>query len=173
MPFDFANILVFTLVTIGFIFVALLIGKFVRPHRPDSEKNSTYECGERPIGSAWFNFNPRFYIIALVFIIFEVEIAVMIPAAVVFTDWLNAGRGLTALVEILIFVLILLVGLAYVWRNGDLTWLKSIRRLPDRADAAVDLGSSNPREADRAGEAPVSAQEPTKGEPAPREERLS
>lgn len=141
MPFDFANIVIFTLVTVGFIFVALLLGKFIRPHRPDSEKSSTYECGERPIGTAWFNFNPRFYIIALVFIIFEVEIAVMVPAAVVFTDWLKAGGGLVALVEILIFVLILLVGLAYVWRKGDLTWLKSIRDLPERADDAVEPGT--------------------------------
>ena len=84
MLFDFANVLVFTALGLGFVGVNLLIGKLLRPANPQTRKLSTYECGEPSTGSAWVNFNIRFYLVALVFIIFEVEIAFVFPVAAVF-----------------------------------------------------------------------------------------
>jgi NADH-quinone oxidoreductase subunit A len=71
-------------------------------------------------------FNFRFYLIALIFIIFDVEIAFMFPVAAVFRRWIDSGQGLLALAEILVFVLILFLGLVYVWAKGDLKWQKRI-----------------------------------------------
>ena len=135
MPFDFAVVLMFLLVGAGFVGIALLIGRFVRPSRPDPQKALTYECGERAIGTAWFNFNPRFYVLALVFIVFDVEIALTFPVSVVVRDWIAAGRGLTAVVEIVLFVAVLVAALAYVWGKGDLDWIRDIGKDEDAAAA--------------------------------------
>jgi len=121
MNFDFANVLVYILISALFIFGSLTVGRILRPHRPTPQKLTTYECGEDAIGSAWIQFNVRFYIIALIFLIFDVEIAVLFPWATIFKK-----VGFLALVEMLLFVGILVVGFAYVWVKGDLEWLKSI-----------------------------------------------
>lgn len=126
MLFDFANVLMFIAVGIGFVFATLLLGRFLRPKIAETEKGETYECGERPVGNAWIQFNFRFYLIALIFIIFEVEIAFMFPVAAVFRRWVENGQGVLALIEILVFVLILFVGLIYVWAKGDLKWQKRL-----------------------------------------------
>jgi NADH-quinone oxidoreductase subunit A len=128
---DFAMVLVFLVVSFAFIAASLAVGHFVRPHLPDPEKSTTYECGERPIGSAWFNFNPRFYVMALIFIVFDAEIAVTFPAAVVVRRWVETGRGGFAVFEIGVFLAVLLVALAYVWGKGDLDW---VRLLSDPSD---------------------------------------
>ena len=127
MLFDFANVLVFTALGLGFVGVNLLIGKLLRPANPQTGKLSTYECGEPASGSAWVNFNIRFYLVALIFIIFEVEIAFIFPVAAVFRQWIESGQGLFAFVEILIFVGILFLGLIYAWAKGDLEWVKKVR----------------------------------------------
>ncbi len=127
MLFDFANVLVFTAVGAAFVGVNLLMGRLLRPANPQARKLSTYECGEPASGSAWVNFNMRFYIIALIFIIFEVEIAFVFPVAVAFRRWIESGRGLFAFVEILLFVGILFLGLVYAWAKGDLEWVKKIK----------------------------------------------
>ncbi|OFZ79870.1 MAG: hypothetical protein A2583_06270 [Bdellovibrionales bacterium RIFOXYD1_FULL_53_11] len=124
--FGFVSVLVFLSLAFLFVFGVLVAGRFVRPRRPSREKASVYECGERPIGKAWFNFNPRFYIIALVFLIFDVEIAFTFPVATVFSAWVKAGKAALVYSELALFVGILLVGLAYVWRKGDLDWLKKL-----------------------------------------------
>ena len=121
MYFEFANVLVYILVSAGFIFGSMTLGRVLRPSNPTPEKLTTYECGEEAIGSAWIQFNVRFYIIALIFLIFDVEIAVLFPWAVIFKK-----LGLLALAEILIFTGILVVGFIYVWVKGDLEWLKSL-----------------------------------------------
>ena len=123
MYFEFANVLVYILVSAGFIFGSMTLGKVLRPDNPNAQKLSTYECGEEAIGSAWIQFNVRFYIIALIFLIFDVEIAVLFPWAVIFK---KPGMGLLVLAEILIFTGILVVGFVYVWVKGDLEWLKSL-----------------------------------------------
>ncbi|MBF0105282.1 MAG: NADH-quinone oxidoreductase subunit A [Deltaproteobacteria bacterium] len=126
MLFSYSNVLVFAAVGIAFILVTLSIGALIRPYAPSLNKLSSYECGEEPVGSAWMNFNIRFYIIALIFVIFDVEVAFMFPVVRIFKEWILEGRGVVALLEILVFVLILLVGFIYVWKKGDLNWVKKI-----------------------------------------------
>jgi len=125
MLFDFASVLCFTLLGAGFIWVNLLIGRLLRPSNPQLRKLSTYECGEPASGSAWVNFNVRFYFIALIFIIFEVELAFIFPVAVVFREWLQNDAGLFAFGAIAIFTIIVFLGLVYDWRKGDLEWVKN------------------------------------------------
>ena len=125
----FGTVGLFILGGLGFILIALMVGKVLRPNRPNEEKLTTYESGEDPVNNAWGQFNLRFYIIALVFILFEVELVFLFPWAVVFADddlilATNGLWGWLSLIEMVIFVLILAVGLAYVWANGMLTWLR-------------------------------------------------
>jgi NADH-quinone oxidoreductase subunit A len=127
MLIDFANVLVFMVLGAAFVGVNLLIGKLLRPNNPQPRKLSTYECGEPASGSAWVNFNIRFYIVALIFIIFEVEIAFIFPVATIFRQWVESGRGLFAFTEIMIFIGILFLGLIYAWAKGDLEWVKKVK----------------------------------------------
>ena len=121
MLFSFASVFLFFVV--GFVLLAftLLLSKLIQPKgKPGADKYIPYECGELPEGSAWIRFNIRFYVFALIFIIFDVEIVFLLPWAVVFKR-----LGAFAFVEGLIFIGILLVGLAYVWKKGDLEWVKA------------------------------------------------
>ncbi len=124
--FGLVNVVTFLLLALLFVFGTLLFGRFVRPRRPAPEKSSVYECGERPVGKAWFNFNPRFYIVALIFVAFDVEIAFTFPVAAVFNSWVHSGGAMLAFAELAAFLVILIIGLAYVWRKGDLDWLKRL-----------------------------------------------
>ena len=135
----YATVAAYFLVALGFVLAALWLGKLIRPSRPYSEKLETYECGEAPIGLAWFNFNPRFYVVTLIFIIFDVEIAFIYPVAKVFRQWALQGSGWFAFVEIFLFVAVLMLGLVYVWVKGDLDW---IRR--DLARAPAGQGEQPP-----------------------------
>ena len=126
MAFDLGVGLMFFLVGFGFVFANLLLGKFFRPDNPYADKNEIYECGERPIGNAWIQFNPRFYLVALIFLIFDVEIAFVFPIATVFKDFLASGNGGIAIAALFLFLSILLLGLAYVWRKGALHWVKRL-----------------------------------------------
>ncbi|MFQ6614377.1 MAG: NADH-quinone oxidoreductase subunit A [Fidelibacterota bacterium] len=116
---DFGTIFLFLLLGIILIAVILLLQRLIAPSNPSTDKQSTYECGEVAEGSAWVQFNIRFYVIALIFLIFDVEMVFMYPWAVVFKE-----LGLFAFVEMAIFLVILLIGLAYVWRKADLDWVK-------------------------------------------------
>ena len=127
MAFNLANVLVFSIVAVAFCAVHLAIGKLLRPYNPEAKKLTTYECGESPTGGAWINFNIRFYLVALIFVIFEVEVAFIFPVAVAFRSWLLNGQGLFALTEILLFLGILIVGLVYVWVKRDLEWIKRLQ----------------------------------------------
>ena len=134
MYFHFANVLVFLLLGLGLAGMMLGLGRFLRPSNPLAPKLATYECGEPPTGSAWINFNIRFYLVALIFVIFDVELAFMYPVVAVYRDWLLSDRGLFALTELLLFVGVLAIGLVYVWAKRDLEWVK---RLP--AEAPEDI----------------------------------
>ncbi|MBF6560127.1 MAG: NADH-quinone oxidoreductase subunit A [Candidatus Binataceae bacterium] len=126
MYFNFAVPLALTIIAL--LMMAGLIGlqKLLAPRNPFARKLMPYECGEPPTGQAWINFNVRFYLIALVFVIFEVEVAFVYPIAAVYLEWVRSGRRLYALSEILIFLLILFVGLIYVWAKRDLEWIKNV-----------------------------------------------
>jgi NADH-quinone oxidoreductase subunit A len=126
MYFHFANVLVFLLLGLGLCAMMLGLGRLLRPSNPLAPKLTTYECGEPPTGSAWINFNIRFYLIALIFVIFDVELVFMYPVCAVFRDWLQSGRGLFALAEMLLFVGVLAIGLVYVWVKRDLEWIKQV-----------------------------------------------
>ena len=93
MQFQFTVVLIFLTVSAVTVGLALWIGRFLRPRIPDPQKEQIYECGERPIGSAWFNFNPRFYLFALVFIVFDAEIALTYPVAAVVREWIARETG--------------------------------------------------------------------------------
>jgi NADH-quinone oxidoreductase subunit A len=140
MGFEYGAVLVFALVAVGFAFGGITLSRVIGPKFPNAEKASIYECGERPIGVAWFNFNPRFYLVALVFVIFEVDIALTFPVVAVYRRWTEASPTLAwvAFVELLLFIAILVVGLAWVWVHGDLEWVKNVAGLPAQPPAAAN-----------------------------------
>lgn len=126
MGYNFTVVLVLALLAAVVVFGGLAAQYFLAPRLHSDNKSMVYECGEVPVGGAWFNFNPRFYIVALIFIIFDVEIALTFPIGVVYREWMASPDWLVAFVEVAMFMLILLVGLAYVWRKGDLQWIRLI-----------------------------------------------
>jgi len=115
-----AAILVFLVTVLALLLFILVLWKVLRPERFSEEKLTTYECGEEPVGNAWIQFNIRFYVFALIFIVFDVEAVFLLPWAVVFRR-----LGTIAYVEGLVFIGILAVALAYVWRKGDLAWVRA------------------------------------------------
>jgi NADH-quinone oxidoreductase subunit A len=146
--FEFANVLVFTLVAVGFVAVNLLIARLLRPRGRDVPgKREIYECGEPTVGPAWVRFDIRFYTIALMFVVFDVEVALLFPWGAVFRDLVEEGLGVVALVEAGAFIAILMVGLAYVWARGDIDWTATApvdtQRRPDPR-SEVTLGEAAP-----------------------------
>lgn len=136
MLLDYANVLIFLGIGAFFVVFNLFVGKLIRPQNPSPEKLSTYECGEEPVGGSWIQFNIRFYVVALVFIIFEVEVVFLFPWAVVIKDLMQYGWF--AFVEMMVFVLILLVGLAYAWKKDALEWVKP-KVIPDKESDTANL----------------------------------
>jgi NADH-quinone oxidoreductase subunit A len=130
---------VILLMALGGIMVvgALLVGKLIRPSNPSELKETAYECGEIPVGAAWSNFNVRFYVIALVFIIFDVEGALMFPVAAVFKKFNEIGEGAVVLCSLLLFISILLGGLVYCWKKGDLDWVRSYQFTKEDLEASL------------------------------------
>lgn len=114
---EFGNILLFLIVGILFVAMSLMVAKFLRPDRPNAEKLATYECGETPFGSARVQFNNRFYIIGLMFLIFEVEILLLFPWVMVFQE-----IGWYAFTVMIIFVFLIFIGFAYELGKGHLQW---------------------------------------------------
>jgi len=122
MYYDYAPIILLIFLAIALIALPLVIQRLISPtDNKGGEKLIPYECGEIPEGSAWVKFNIRFYVIALIFIIFDVEVIFMFPWAVIFN---GSDNQVFYFVEMFIFMAILLVGLAYVWIKGDLDWVK-------------------------------------------------
>jgi NADH-quinone oxidoreductase subunit A len=182
-------LLLFTLVGVAFILVNLSVGKLLRPAKMDAEKATIYECGEPTIGSAWVQFDLRFYVVALLFVIFDVEMAFFFPWAAVFgqanqladpnlpaeqrvalvaglqrttpaavrqqfekapvleQQTVPAARSLArvAFFDILFFFGVLLVGFAYLWKRGDLDWVRSTAA-QRAARAAMPVEGTRPRE---------------------------
>jgi len=117
------------------VLLAIFVSKFIRPNKPSELKETAYECGEIPQGTAWSQFNVRFYVVGLIFIIFDVESALMFPVVAVFKSLNEAGLGGLILTEVLIFLFILVAGIAYCWKKGDLDWVKSYQFIPGNSDS--------------------------------------
>ena len=115
------------LITTAIVMVlgAFIVSRILRPSKPSELKSTPYECGELPVGAAWSNFNVRFYVLALVFIIFDVEAALIFPVAVIFNRFSEIGEGGIVLVTFLLFISILVEGIVYCWKKGDLDWVKT------------------------------------------------
>ena len=131
MFLDYHAVLVFLITGVGMVSAPLILGVLFRPKNPYPEKNMAYECAEDPIGPAQIRFDMRFYTIALIFIIFEVEIALMFPWAHVFASSPDQALALGAG---LIFMFIVFLGLVVDWAKGDLDWVKTFqnkRRVQD------------------------------------------
>ncbi|MCU0429757.1 MAG: NADH-quinone oxidoreductase subunit A [Cytophagaceae bacterium] len=125
----FGGILIFILGGIAFVLLVVGIARMIRPNRPDENKLSPYECGEDPVGNVWTNFNVRFYLVALLFLLFEVELVLLFPWAVLFSDAESLATFGTSwiwisITEITLFLGMLIAGLAYAWRKGYLAWVK-------------------------------------------------
>lgn len=169
-------LMIFIATGIGFLAVNLFVGRLLRPHRPSAEKETIYECGEPTIGSSWIQFDLRFYVVALLFVIFDVEMAFFFPWAIVFgnanklaqdnlpaAQRIEAQDGLLpgttpatdeqvpeqqvaakrlawfAFADILFFFGVLLVGFAYLWKRGDLDWIRSTASQTDAPTAQTEL----------------------------------
>lgn len=129
---EFGKALIFIILGAVFVAAGLIAAWLLRPHRPYPEKNATYECGEEPVGNAWIRLNVRFYVVALVFLIFDVEVVFLFPWALIFRQ-----LGLFGFLEMAVFLVILLVGYTYVWVKGDLDWDKPKPELPTIKGAGV------------------------------------
>ncbi|MGE5191511.1 MAG: NADH-quinone oxidoreductase subunit A [Deltaproteobacteria bacterium] len=182
------HFLLFTVLGVVFLLLPLVLGLFVRPTNPTPQKLAAYECGEPTIGSSYVQFDLRFYVVALLFIIFDVEVAFFFPWAAVYggatqlldsriaqTDpariqlsekLLNYPAGtlaadnvvsaatahtlaLTGLADILVFFGILLVAFAYVWKRGDLDWVRAITSARAQRETAARGAGSAPAGSDR------------------------
>ena len=129
MAETYIGLLTFIVTGILFLSVTFGISKILRPNLPDAEKLSIYECGEEAISGGQIQFNSRFFVIALIFVLFEVELIFLFPWAIVFSNSqiVTKSSGLwlkIALIEMIVFVLILGLGLAYAWVKGHLDWIK-------------------------------------------------
>ena len=126
MPAGFNVILVFGIVGVAFVIICLALSWLLRPHRPNPEKLATYECGVVPTGQGWYQANVRYYLFAIIFVLFDIETAYLYPWAVQFRG--EGGvlrllqRGGFLVIEMLIFLGILMFGVIYAWRKGALEW---------------------------------------------------
>ena len=116
---EFGKIFAFLLVSGIFVVAVVFVAKIIRPARPTKEKLLTYECGEDVQGSPWVKFNIRFYVVALIFLIFDVEVVLLIPWALAYKNF-----GIGGFLVGGIFLVLLGLGMAYEWRKGDLEWEK-------------------------------------------------
>ena len=117
LPFNYWPVIVYLVAAIGFGVVTVSVGYLLRPSRPDPSKLSPYECGCPPVGDANESFSVHFYIIAMLFVLFDLEAVFMYPWAITF------GRlGMLGFVEMVVFIAVLLVGYFYAWKKGALEW---------------------------------------------------
>ncbi|MBS1530086.1 MAG: NADH-quinone oxidoreductase subunit A [Bacteroidetes bacterium] len=139
---EFGKIFIFLIVGIIMVAFAFFVVRLISPNKPNPEKLTSYECGEEPTGNAWLPFNTRFYVIALIFLLFDVEMVFILPWATVFGNKTLIGAdsrwGWLSMTEMFIFLGILIIGLIYVWVKGDLDWIKPRPVIP-AADTQVPM----------------------------------
>jgi NADH-quinone oxidoreductase subunit A len=156
---DFTTVLVFLVFGAGFVFLNVnVLSRLLRTSTPNPVKALSYECGEPTYGTSFIRFDIRFYVVALIFLIFDVEVVFLVPWAVAMKGLAQDGLGMLAFVEAFLFVAILSAGLVYVWRKGDIEWIprglqqardaEIARDAADRAGAAAAaVGTATAREA--------------------------
>lgn len=131
---EFGKVFIYLVMGVLFVLFTFFLGWLVALKRPNPEKLSSYECGEEPTGSSWIQFNSRFYVVALIFLLFDVEMVFIFPWATIFSQETliaaDSRWGWLSLIEMFIFIGILLIGLMYVWKKGDLNWIKPENILP-------------------------------------------
>jgi NADH-quinone oxidoreductase subunit A len=134
---EFGKVFAFILTAVMFVLVAIFAAKLIRPARPTKEKLTTYECGENPEGSPWVKFNIRFYVVALIFLIFDVEVVMLIPWALVYQD-----SGMLGFLVGAIFLMN--AGISGWCYLPDITWFRNGVRMEKRGSR---MGSSKNRPA--------------------------
>jgi NADH-quinone oxidoreductase subunit A len=117
---NLVTVTIFVGMGVVMVLTAMVAGALLRPKLPGREKGMPYECGERPLGESWVQFDLRFYIVALVFLVFDVELALFYPWASVYQVFKTE-----ALIDMIIFFGVLMVGYVYLWRFGYLEWVRS------------------------------------------------
>lgn len=131
---EFGKILIFLITGFVLVGATFFLSKLIAPNNPTPEKLTSYECGEEPEGNSWMQFNPKFYVIALIFLLFDVEMVFIFPWATVFGNHdiikVEPLWGWFSLIEMFIFIGILILGLVYVWVKGDLDWIKAKPIIP-------------------------------------------
>lgn len=131
---EFGKVFIYLVMGILFVLFTFFLGWLVALKKPNPIKLSTYECGEEPTGNSWIQFNSRFYVVALIFLLFDVEMVFIFPWATIFSQEMLLAAdyrwGWISLIEMFIFIGILLIGLMYVWKKGDLNWIKPESILP-------------------------------------------
>ena len=134
---EFSHVFAFIILSLIFVAGGIVTNRILRPSRPNEFKLSAYECGEDSVGNSWLKFNNRFYVVALIFVLFDVEMVFLFPWALVYKE-----MGLIAFVEMFAFLGILIVGFAYAWAKGDLDW---VRPKPYVAKLEVLVSRDKPR----------------------------
>lgn len=129
---EFEKVLVFFILGTVFVAVGIMVAWLLRPKKPTTEKHSVYECGEETIGEPWIKFNIRFYVVALIFILFDVELVALFPWTLVFHS-----LGMYAYLAGALFILVLFLADFYLWAKGDLEWVKPQPRIP-QLESIVD-----------------------------------
>jgi NADH-quinone oxidoreductase subunit A len=139
---EFGKIFLFMIMGTVLVSLTLFISRVVAPRKPTPEKLLSYECGEDPKGNSWVQFNPRFYVVALIFLLFDVELVFIFPWATIFSQELliqaDPRWGWLTMTEMFIFIGILILGLVYVWKKGDLEWVRPNIKVPD-ADTCIPM----------------------------------
>ena len=128
------SILILFGMAVGFGVFTVFISQLLGPRRPTPEKLAPYECGVPPVGDARERQSVKFYLVAMVFLLFDIEVAFLYPWAMAMRD-----LGWTGYVQVVLFTLILVAGYAYIWRKGILDWGPQVRRRP----AAVVRGTTH------------------------------
>ena len=139
---EFSHVFAFFILAILFVAGGLVTSRLIRPNKPNAIKLAPYECGEDPVGPSWIKFNIRYYVVALIFVLFDVEVLFLFPWAVVLRR-----LGGFALMEMFTFVGILLIGYAYVWAKGDLDWARPrpfVARLSDLVTVRTESIGARP-----------------------------
>jgi NADH-quinone oxidoreductase subunit A len=129
---DYLAIVVIGLIAVGLVFAMLaavwLVTRKLAGIASPASKTVTYECGEDPVGPAWFRFNLRFYLVAIIFLVFSIELALMLPTLPRFAAAIHVGEGWLVFAKIFLFVATLLAGLWYAAAKGDFAWDKAVAR---------------------------------------------